>query len=98
MLRNIIFTHGIAIAAGLIVVFILIKINYIQRLSVRQSKTELFFNSLTIFSRQTIKNTFHDPVKKYYKLSNKINTWFYALLTVLAAIYIFLLVLTPVAH
>ena len=98
MLRNIIFSHGLAITAGLIEVFVLIKINYIHRLELKQSKTKLFFNSLTIFSRQTIKNTFYDPVKNYYKFSNKVNTWFYTLLMALAAIYVFLLTLTPSSH
>jgi hypothetical protein len=98
MLRNIILSHALAITAGLITIFILIKINYIYRLELKQSKTGLFFNSLTIFSKQTIKNTFYDPVKKYYKFSNKVNTWFYALLLAVVACYLFLLLLTPPSH
>jgi hypothetical protein len=51
---------------------------------------QLFVESFGLYSEQYIRNTFHKHLQRYYKSSNKINSWFYLFLGVLLAIYAFM--------
>jgi hypothetical protein len=69
--------------------FAFIKIVSIKTAGFRYSG-QLFVESFTIYSEQSIKNTFHKHLKNYYKSSNKINMLFYSLIGFLVFIYIFI--------
>lgn len=47
----------------------------------------LFFMTLVPVSRQTIKNTFKERLKRYYTQSNKVNTVFYILFAATGFVY-----------
>lgn len=51
---------------------------------------QLFVESFGLYSEQYIKNTFHKQMQRYYKSSNKINSWFYLFLGGLLAFYGFI--------
>ncbi|MCD6062831.1 MAG: hypothetical protein K0R82_742 [Flavipsychrobacter sp.] len=54
---------------------------------------QLFVESFGLYSEQYIKNTFHKQMQRYYKYSNKINSWFYLFLGLLLAIYGFMVLI-----
>lgn len=70
----------------LVALMSIIKVSIIS-VSINKSYFSLFFSSFLFYNRVTIRNTFHEKLKEYYKRSNKINTIFYALLAVIISVY-----------
>lgn len=71
----------------LIALFAIVKVSIIS-VSLHKNYFSLFFNSLLFFNRVTIRNTFHEKLKEYYKKSNKVNAIFYVLIVVVLALYL----------
>lgn len=77
------------IIVGLAGVFACIKVIYIRLAGLRHNTSQIFLESFGIYSKQSIRNTFHKHLKNYYKSSNKINKLFYLLMLVMFALYVF---------
>lgn len=71
----------------LIALFAIVKVSIIS-VSLHKNYFSLFFNSLLFFNRVTIRNTFHEKLKTYYRKSNKVNTVFYVLIVLVLAVYL----------
>jgi len=76
-----------ALILVLIALFAIVKVSIIS-VSLHKNYFSLFFNSLLFFNRVTIRNTFHEKLKAYYKKSNKVNAIFYVLIVVVLALYL----------
>lgn len=76
-----------ALILVLIALFAIVKVSIIS-VSLHKNYFSLFFNSLMFFNRVTIRNTFHEKLKAYYKKSNKVNAIFYVLIVVVLALYV----------
>ncbi|HEY9178590.1 MAG TPA: hypothetical protein VIN07_12905 [Flavipsychrobacter sp.] len=87
MIRNLIIDVAPALILVLIALFAIVKVSIIS-VSLHKNYFSLFFNSLLFFNRVTIRNTFHEKLKDYYKKSNKVNAVFYVLIAVILALYI----------
>lgn len=87
MIRNLIIEMAPAIIMVLIALFAIVKVSIIS-VSLNKNYFSLFFNSLLFFNRVTIRNTFHEKLKAYYKKSNKVNAIFYVLIVVVLAFYL----------
>ena len=86
MIRDLIIEVTPLLVAALILLFIAVKMFAISR-SLNKNYISLFFTSLMFFNRVTIRNTFHEQLKKYYKKSNTINMVFYSAIGVLMLVY-----------
>jgi len=86
MIRNLIIEIAPALILVLIIVFSVIKVSII---SVKMNKNyfSLFLNSFWFYNRVTVRNTFHEQLKQFYKQSNKINTIFYILIAAVLVVY-----------
>lgn len=87
MIRNLIIEMAPALILVLIALFAIVKVSIIS-VSLHKNYFSLFFNSLLFFNRVTIRNTFHEKLKAYYKKSNKVNAIFYVLIVVVLALYL----------
>lgn len=67
---------------ALLAFFVFLKFISLFYHGVHENKAGIFFSSLGIMSKQTIKNTAIKPLKKYFKTSNAINKVFYLLVLV----------------
>lgn len=76
-----------ALILVLIALFAIVKVSIIS-VSLHKNYFSLFFNSLLFFNRVTIRNTFHEKLKEYYKKSNKVNAIFYVLIVIVLALYL----------
>ena len=86
MIRDLIIEVTPLLVAALILLFIAVKMFAISR-SLNKNYISLFFTSLMFFNRVTIRNTFHEQLKKYYKKSNNVNMVFYAVIAALLLVY-----------
>ena len=87
MIRNLIIEMAPALILVLIALFAIVKVSIIS-VSLHKNYFSLFFNSLLFFNRVTIRNTFHEKLKEYYKKSNKVNAIFYVLIVIVLALYL----------
>ncbi|MBW7914850.1 MAG: hypothetical protein H3C54_14370 [Taibaiella sp.] len=87
MIRNLIIEMAPALILVLIALFAIVKVSIIS-VSLHKNYFSLFFNSLLFFNRVTIRNTFHEKLKAYYKKSNKVNAIFYVLIVIVLALYL----------
>lgn len=62
----------------LFVIFVLVKIYGLVIYKIKKQRYFIFLNSVKIYSRQEIRNTF-DRKNLYYIFSNKVNLIFYTL-------------------
>lgn len=86
MIRNLIIDIAPVLLLVIIALFAIVKVSIIS-VSLNKNYFSLFFNSLLFFNRVTIRNTFHERLKAYYKKSNKINTLFYLLILIVLGLY-----------
>lgn len=86
MIRDLIIRMSPMFIVVLIVVFSIIKVSIIS-IGMNRNYFSLFFNSFLFFSKVTIRNTFHEKLKDFYRRSNKINAVFYALIAIVLAFY-----------
>lgn len=87
MIRSLIVDNGPYILGLIILFFIVSKVYLLFTKGLGKNFTELFYLSLIPISKQGIKNTFQEKVKKYYKVSNKVNYFFYIVFAVAALVY-----------
>lgn len=87
MIRSLIVDNGPYILGLIILSFIITKIYLLYSKGLSKHFSEIFYLSLVPISKQGIKNTFQDKVKKYYKVSNKVNYFFYVLFASTALVY-----------
>jgi len=87
MIRNLIVDNGPYILVLIILCFILSKVYLLFSKGLGKNFTELFYLSLIPISKQGIKNTFQEKVKKYYKTSNKVNYFFYIVFAFAGLVY-----------
>jgi hypothetical protein len=87
MIRNLIIDIAPALIMVLIALFAIVKVSIIS-VSLHKNYFSLFFNSLLFFNKVTIRNTFHEKLKAYYKKSNKVNAIFYVLIVIVLALYV----------
>lgn len=87
MIRNLIIEIAPAIILVLIALFAIVKVSIIS-VNLNKNYFSLFFNSLLFVNRVTIRNTFHEKLKDYYKKSNKVNAIFYVLIVIVLALYL----------
>jgi hypothetical protein len=88
MLRDYVlsFFNEALIVIGLI--YIIVKVMAISANNVRQGYVDTFIGSIQLYSRQSIRNTFDNSLKKYLKVSNKVNLFFYAVAAAITALYV----------
>jgi len=91
MIRAFIIDYTIVAVILMIGLFALIKLVVISMYGLRDDPLQLYIDSLRIYNKQVIKNTFHSKLKKYYQFSNNINVMFYTLLGFVFLIYFTLL-------
>ncbi|MCB9046992.1 MAG: hypothetical protein H6550_12740 [Chitinophagales bacterium] len=48
----------------------------------------LFLNSFWFYNRVTVRNTFHEKLKEFYKRSNRINKIFYIIFAIVIVVYL----------
>ena len=80
MIKHIIAEYGHFGLLFIILIYTGVKAIYIHRGGLGKHFSELFIKSLVPISKQGIKNTFQEKIKKYYKKSNVINYCFYVVL------------------
>lgn len=88
MYRSIVLTYAPVLLIVLLGIFVLFKFMAIISSGLNRNYTQLFFVSLFPFSRQVIRNTFHEKLKKFYKKSNSLNNVFYLLIFGVLTIYV----------
>ncbi len=76
---------------ALVLLFAIIKFALMYTIKVRGGYLVLFFGTMQIFSRQSIRNTFDGGMKKYMRISNKVNMAFYSVIGVILVIYLLML-------
>lgn len=87
MIRHLIIDVSPFLLLALVVLFCIVKASMIT-VSLNANFLSLFINSLGFYNRVTIRNTFHEKLKEYYRRSNKINKIFYALIASVLAVYV----------
>ncbi|MCB9064391.1 MAG: hypothetical protein H6551_04530 [Chitinophagales bacterium] len=87
MIKNLIIDFSPVVLVALFVLFSVIKVSIIS-IELNKNYFSLFLNSFLFFNKVTIKNTFHERLKNFYRKSNKINTIFYVLFAIVIAMYI----------
>lgn len=87
MIRDLILEIAPILIIAVILIFSFMKISIIS-VSLNKNYFELFFTSFLFFNKVTIKNTFHERLKRFYKRSNQLNKIFYSILAVIIAIYL----------
>lgn len=87
MIRDLIIEYSPTLIIILIIAFSIIKVSIIS-VSINKNYFSLFLNSFLFFNRVTIRNTFHEKLKEFYRKSNKINTVFYILIGATLVMYI----------
>ncbi len=87
MIRDLIVEMSPVVIIILIVLLSIIKVSLISA-TVNRNYLSLFFTSFTIYNRVTVRNTFHEKLKEYYRRSNKVNTIFYVAIGFVVAIYL----------
>lgn len=87
MLRDFFVFHSKPIILGLILVFILLKWLLIFLYGVKGDRIRLFFITLSILSKSVVDNTFYEDLQSYYRVSNKVNKYFYLTIAILGALY-----------
>lgn len=87
MIRSIIVDNGPYILGLIILCFVISKVYLLYSKGLAKNFTELFYLSLVPISKQGIKNTFQDKVKSYYKVSNKVNYFFYVVFAFAALVF-----------
>lgn len=68
--------------------FIIAKLLIMVLAKVKHNYLSVFVNSMMIYSHQQIRNTFDGRMKKYLRLSNRVNTVFYASLGAIGLSYV----------
>lgn len=77
----------------LIGLLILIKIVVLVLAEVKQNKTSILMRSFLPYSNQAIRNTFNKQLEDYYRISNKINYFFYTAASSVAGVYLLMVLL-----
>lgn len=86
MIRDLIIDFSPWLIIILVILLSIIKVSIIS-VSINKNYFSLFFNSFLFYNRVTVRNTFHEKLKEFYKRSNKINTLFYSVIAVILAVY-----------
>jgi hypothetical protein len=90
MLREYIVHYTPYAVLGVIALYAVTKLYYMSRRGLKENYVQLLVGSIILFSEQDIKNTFRENLKRYYKSSNKINSFYYTTLIFIAGVYIFM--------
>lgn len=88
MYRSIVLTYAPILLIVIFGIFVLMKFMAIISSGLNRNYAQLFFVSLLPFSRQVIRNTFHEKLKVFYKKSNTLNNIFYFIMFMVLAAYI----------
>lgn len=93
MIRDFLIQYAmhVFLAVGLAYAFLKLAIMY--KVGLRHNRSAIFLHSIMLYRRQTIKNTFYDRLRKYYKVSNQVNQWFYCFMFLLLIVYGFLIMI-----
>ncbi len=86
MIRDLIIEMSPALILVLIIVFSIVKVSIIS-IGMNKNYFSLFLNSFWFYNRVTIRNTFHEKLKEFYRRSNKVNTVFYVLIAAVLVVY-----------
>lgn len=87
MIRDLIIEYSPTLIIALIIIFSVIKVSIIS-ISINKNYFSLFLNSFLFINRVTIRNTFHEKLKEFYKRSNNINVVFYTLIGIIVVLYV----------
>lgn len=88
MYRNLILTYAPILLIVVFSIFVLLKFMAIISSGLNRNYVQLFFVSLFPFSRQVVRNTFHEKLKVFYKKSNTLNSIFYLIIVCILAVYL----------
>lgn len=88
MYRNLILTYSPILLIVVFSIFVLLKFMAIISSGLNRNHLQLFVVSLFPFSRQVIRNTFHEKLKVFYKKSNTLNSIFYLIIVCILAVYL----------
>lgn len=87
MIRTLIIEAAPLLLVFLVIVFIVLKVSMISS-SINKNYFSLLFGSLLFYNRVTIRNTFHDRLKRFYQKSNRVNSIFYTIILAVIGVYI----------
>ncbi len=87
MIRSLIVEIGPFALIFIVLAFFLTKIYMVYTKGLGKHFGEVFYVSLIPISKQGIKNTFQDKVKRYYKASNRVNYFYYGMFAVATLVY-----------
>lgn len=87
MIRNLIIEFAPMLVILLIIIFTIIKVSIIS-ISMNKNYFSLFLNSFWFYNRVTVRNTFHEKLKEFYKRSNRINKIFYIIFAIVIVVYL----------
>lgn len=90
MFRNLIVEIFPFAIIGIISLYVTLKMFAMISAGVSANFMEVFLRSFLPYRREQIRNTFHEKLKKYFKISNKINTIFYIILLSFTGLYLFM--------
>jgi hypothetical protein len=91
MIKNYVIDFFDIVFISVLLVFVIVKIFVMMRMNVKVGVIDIFFSSLLIYDKQSVKNTFDEDLQRYYRVSNKINKGFYFLFIGLIALYFLML-------
>lgn len=87
MIRGHILEYAPILFIVMVGLFAFLKLLFINIYGLREDPLGLYIDSFRIYSNQVIKNTFYSKLKKYYKTSNSINSFFYAVFALVWMVY-----------
>lgn len=87
MVRSLIVEFGPFALAFIVLLFIFTKAYIVYSRGLGKHFSDVFYISLVPISKQGIRNTFQEKVKRYYKVSNKVNYFFYTLFALCTLVY-----------
>lgn len=87
MLRDLIIELSPIVLACIFFLFCIVKL-YLISTTINANYISLFFSSITFYNKVTIRNTFHEKLKSYYRQSNTVNMFFYSIIAIILAIFL----------
>lgn len=93
MIRDFLIDYALHVFLAVGLAYAFLKIALMYKVGLRHNRSAIFLHSIFLYRRQTIKNTFYDRLRNYYKISNEVNLWFYCFMGMMLVVYGFLVLI-----
>lgn len=90
MIQDFIVHHAKLLVAILVITFLLLKFALIRMYGLREEVFRLFQLTLGFMSKVVVDNTYFEDLQKYYKVSNRVNLFFYLAIILVIVSYVVL--------